>query len=402
MANDPDKYCIDIVERIEQCRKDQSTKLDLSDLMIGCTTTEMPNLHDLDSVIELDLSKNYLNENDIKPSNLPPNLKVLNLSMNDLREATPDMFPKSLISLNVSGNKLSYFEGIKFPELIAFYGSKNSFKSIGFPKNLEILHISNCGLGNITSFPKNLKEFNGSHNEFKLKNNYGQIIFADFPETTERVSLAFNSEMTVLPYLPDKVTYLNISGCNISTINKLPSSLKTFIAEDADICNIYGIFPANLIKLNLANNKLSYIPSLPTKLEKLFLQGNQLSTLPEIPMSVVELDVSDNFLAKLPDGLAIRTGVVLKYENNSFNSTAGWKGKPFNGTGTKLGTVHTHTPTYSSHYGNNTATNYSRTYWGSGSWDNWNKNTTTTYTYSNTRATTENPYYIQHTKVKYV
>lgn len=385
---------------IQTNRSYQTKRLDLKGLLIGRVFSEFPDLSYLTWVTYLDLRMNKLDT--VEKDKLPPNLDFLDLENNELTKLTPDMIPNSLTGIDLSHNRITNFEGGDFPNITEFSISSNPIQNVVFPPNTEFLSIDDCGLGSPTRWPKRLKDLSASNNLCSE--------FPSFPETTRTINISFNQSVTRLPYIPEGVKELNISGCNIYTVRRLPSSLVKFFAADAGIKYFHvTLFPPNLKKLDLSGNKLDQIPALPSKLVEADLSGNVLDTLKNVPHSMTKLDISDNCFTELDDELLNRDTLELKYEDNYIGQSC--TSTSYVGTGTKSTT--SYTPSYSStYYGGSSGYPYSGSYGGTGTYygcnagisyggnggyGNYWKGANTT-TYVNTRARDTNPYYIRNTK----
>jgi hypothetical protein len=381
---DTDKviYQTHVADILSISREKKNPYLDLSGQLIGFLPEEFPDLKDFEWVTVLNLEKNFLKFTNVYK--YPPNVKVLKLAYNEISTVAAESIPKSITSLDISYNNVVYFDGYKLDNLKELRCSGNKFTNITFPKKITLLHIADCELGSMRGYPELLEEFDGSKNQFNE--------LPPFPSSIKRINLAFNSKLYALPVIPNSATYLNISCCSIPTIYQLPTELKTFLAENADITNFSCQFPVGLEKLNLAENKLSYIPPLPPTLIKANLASNKLHNLQEpMPLALTYLNVSNNLLWRISKELLERKGLVLKHDDNNFNQRPTL---PFSGVGNSVGTSPapststSRIPSYTNHY-------LSTAYQKNATIPNW-----TTPNYS--AKPVDDPFLILNTKKKYV
>jgi uncharacterized repeat protein (TIGR01451 family) len=108
-----------------------------------------------------------------------------------------------------------------------------------------------------------------------------------------------NGYATVLPALPNSVTYIDIYSGSFANIISLPNSLKEFNCEINQLTSLPPL-PASLITLTCRTNSLTSLPALPASLTFLNCEYNQITTLPTLPGSLINLICPYNSLTSLP------------------------------------------------------------------------------------------------------
>ena len=245
----------------------------------------------------------------------------LDISNNGLTSIEKNKLPPNLTCLNLSGNKISILDDTKLPTtltcLLVFDNNITNFNCNDFP-NLDNLDISQNKLKNII-FSDKIINLNISECELDTiekfpsflkyfdgsKNDYVQL--PSFPDTIRTINLSYNSRLKLFPILPDTLTKLNISNCGIKSIGRLPSKLVSLRAMNCSISYIVGTtFPENLKKLDLSNNFLFNIPKLNSNIEHADLSYNNLEIMPDVPVSLVSIDVSSNNINIIPSEIILR------------------------------------------------------------------------------------------------
>jgi len=93
------------------------------------------------------------------------------------------------------------------------------------------------------------------------------------------LTLKSKPKLSTLPDIPDGTVELNFRYNNITSIPRLPASLR---------------------KLNCSQNKLKSLPDLPPQLEELDCGDNNLTSLPPLPDTLIVLHCGDNPLKSVP------------------------------------------------------------------------------------------------------
>ncbi|MCA0234246.1 MAG: T9SS type A sorting domain-containing protein [Bacteroidetes bacterium] len=89
-----------------------------------------------------------------------------------------------------------------------------------------------------------------------------------------------NNKLTFLPELPSSLTSLSIYNNLIKKLDNLPTNLKY---------------------LNCNSNSISEITKLPSSVSEFYCSYNLLTTLPKLPQSLTYLYCNDNYLTNLPE-----------------------------------------------------------------------------------------------------
>jgi Leucine-rich repeat (LRR) protein len=112
---------------------------------------------------------------------------------------------------------------------------------------------------------------------------------------TEKLDLS-NQKLTKLPediYFYRNLTVLYCNNNKLTYLPELPSSLK---------------------ELNCSNNQLTYLPEFPSSLQIINCSNNQLYSIPEYPYDIKIINCSNNKLVCLPD-LVDRIHILLCNNN---------------------------------------------------------------------------------------
>jgi len=126
-----------------------------------------------------------------------------------------------------------------------------------------------------------------------------------------------NQKLYTLPNIPYGVTHLNFSNNYISSItaDQLPSTLIEIIGNNNNLYQIEDLTKCSQLKtVNLNNNELCYISSLPDSLIHLYINKNLISVINKLPPYLYEFDCSHNVLEYLPNMSS--TLNTLKCNNN--------------------------------------------------------------------------------------
>ena len=168
--------------------------------------------------------------------NIPPTLKQLHCRSCSLSKLSK--LPKSLETLNCSGNKLRFIPQLYHTALKSIFVNANQLKKIPvLPKSVEWLY---CYDNILSELPSPL------------------------PTALEFLSCSRN-DLTILPELPPNLVGLYIDNNFIHTIPPLPKTL---------------------IDLFFANNQVSKMPELPAFLKRITCNTNPLREYTPFPPSV--------------------------------------------------------------------------------------------------------------------
>jgi Leucine-rich repeat (LRR) protein len=231
-----------------------------------------------------------------------PNLKILNISSNPIKELT--CIPKSLTELHATstprnstrGHRVSLYESMlpNIEKLILFKSNFLKYPDFSKLENLLHLDIDNCNI-NLDEFilPSKIIKIEATNNKFKILNiksckSLKEIIIrkseieeivGDFSSELTTIDLSFN-ELSVLSSIEHCGELIKLDVCN----NKL---------EKIDIIE----FPHKLNMIDLSNNQLPEIPSMEhcSELMKLDVSNNKLKTLPLINKNkLISIDIHAN------------------------------------------------------------------------------------------------------------
>ncbi|KAL7718057.1 Leucine-rich repeat containing protein [Entamoeba marina] len=263
-----------------------------------------------ESITKLSLIRNFdVSNNNItslpKPISLLTCLTFLNLKGNPITTAPPNFSIMKIKKLNVSNTKTFVFEPLtSLRELV--YSDVHSdvlFDDFSVLSNLEKLDLSNNMFKSINNIPKTLNILDVSHNELTTLEISEKLVIADFSRNQinnlpahlamtklEFLSLAFNklSTIDVDFQMLGSLSHLDLSFNRLSTLSSSLSSLT------------------NLNSLYLTGNKLISLPSELANLSKLkvlHLSNNRFKVLPTFITSyplLSKLYISSNPLTTLP------------------------------------------------------------------------------------------------------
>lgn len=248
------------LERIKDAKKNNATKLNLSNLGLSEIPIEINNLAHLN---ELDLSFNQLTE--IKNLENLTELIVLNLGHNQLKEIKNLEKLIKINSLGLSRNQIAELNGLEnlnlLIELDLSHNLISKIKGLENLNQLKRLYLSNNQLNEINGLDKlsRLTRLYLENNQIKKINGLEKLINLD--------SLFLNENQLVeikgLKFL-ENLTFLFLNYNQITEIKDLEYLKKLKV-------------------LLLSNNKLTEIKGLDklTKLETLWLSSNKLTELPQ-------------------------------------------------------------------------------------------------------------------------
>lgn len=257
---------------------------------------------------------------------LPKRLQTLNLGHNKLK-ALPK-FPKTLETLQMVGNVMTEVDLSKtrlkqvifsdswcvlrlpktlrilmledaaipvFPEHLQVLDiQKCDVLNITLPNFLEVLDISDCNElnTNVTAFPKTLRTLRLCNIEvYSLE---------DLPQTLERLEVVVCGLMRI--ELPETVNlvFLKLTGGGLRECPTFPASLVTIDLSENNLQTL-STLPPGLVRLTADNNELIEVPEIPSNVEYLHLKNNRLQNLSWAPHSMLRvLDISGNAFERLP------------------------------------------------------------------------------------------------------
>lgn len=240
---------VSISEFIQFNKKQEIQRIEAIQLNLHC----LPSLLDFTQLKYLDCSRNQLQElpllpNSLKnlicsqnqitnlPSPLPPNLEILDCSMNQITEL-PVL--DSVLELNCSRNMISKLQDrIKYSKMTRLICNKNKLSG-SFDYLPSSLHYFDCSRNQIThlpNLPKTLKELVCNYNPLVMLPPFHHGLthlhvcglslttLPILPTTLKYLDCRFN-EFKFLPCLPPSLEYLNC-GQNLLSYHDLESYLQ--------------------------------------------------------------------------------------------------------------------------------------------------------------------------------
>lgn len=258
--NTDDDEMITIMNRIKNCENEKFTSLRLNGDFLKEVPLVLSNFYWLTEL--------YIENTNIKTlTNLPPELKSLSVSNNNIRSLDCSSLPKSLVTFTFRNNKTFDITGLN-EEIKEIDLTENNFNRIGceIPNSVENLILSKNRF--LIELPK-------------LGSN---IISLDISSTG----------ITNIDDLPDNIQYLNVSNCIIKKIEHLPSMLKKMNANSCELKTLECDFPPNLYELDMYSNKLKKIPKLNDFMTFVDLGKNDLEEIPNLPLSFSRIDLRNN------------------------------------------------------------------------------------------------------------
>ena len=94
-----------------------------------------------------------------------------------------------------------------------------------------------------------------------------------------------NNNLTNLPTLPSSLTVLNISNNGFATLPTLPSNLTTLDVSNNSLTSLPTL-PINLTELRLQNNAVTCLPTLPNSLSILSYDATDIGCIPNKPTAL--------------------------------------------------------------------------------------------------------------------
>jgi Secretion system C-terminal sorting domain len=122
-----------------------------------------------------------------------------------------------------------------------------------------------------------------------------------------------NNKITFIPPLPSGLKTLFISDNKLNNLNNLPTNLTALYCMSNKL-KILPELPQNLQILNCSYNEISFLPKIPSQLNTLICTHNLLTTLPILPITLEALVCANNNIKNLPQLPKIMT--LLSCQNN--------------------------------------------------------------------------------------
>ena len=156
------------------------------------------------------------------------------------------------------------------------------------PPTLDRFNCQKCGLGT-------LPPFSGTFMFLNLEDLGGQTLNVPSSVTT----LIMNAcGLTQLPLMPN-VLQLNVNDNPLGSLPTIPPGLKRLYVNNTGLTSLPTL-PPGLVYLSVSGNSITALPPLPSTLQHIVARGNQLTALPPLPAWLNTLDVSFNPLPVLP------------------------------------------------------------------------------------------------------
>ena len=109
-----------------------------------------------------------------------------------------------------------------------------------------------------------------------------------------------DNDLTFLPSLPPNLKTFRCSNNRLVQLPVLPSGLTVFHCYGNLLTSLPEL-PKNLEVFNCSQNRLSALPALPNTLQSFYCSYNNLNGLPVLPNSMTDLGCAANNLTKIPD-----------------------------------------------------------------------------------------------------
>lgn len=275
----------------------------------------------LDSVTYLDLSNQNLTNDDLKDIELFNKLISLDLSYNELSslDNLPDL--KRLMFLDLSYNELRdiYFSN-KFPNLYEINLNGNHLKDISFLTDLERLNTINIDDNELT----NIDALNGFSNLLYVSVMDNQIEDVSALKESSILYLILDGNKGVSGYEQlDNLMQLSLKNCGIRDLPDLSHTeiLYLILSDNKNINISKEYLPKKISSLDLSNDNLSSISFLENsnQLYWLVLTNNNLKNLDGLKgdnSSYMRITISQNPLQDI-SALASFQDVFIYYSDNN-------------------------------------------------------------------------------------
>jgi Leucine-rich repeat (LRR) protein len=233
---------------------------------------------------------------------LPPNVRRLDISSNNIRRIMISDLPDSLVELTCKYSDLRVIEFL--------------------PPNLERLDCTWNRLVALPDFPKTLRDVYCAHNDLRtlpqpppgsnLKNLFcgsNRLIALPNLDTIEQLGAEFNY-ICVFPRCGSGTTSIGLTGNCIGLLpDTLPPALLSLFITRNNIETISNVrFPEGFEVLNISENPLLELPAdLPDSINTLKCDQTKMTSLPDtLPTGLISLDCGYNRICELPDSMLER------------------------------------------------------------------------------------------------
>jgi len=247
-----------------------------------------------DNLTYLDLSSSQIDS----IYDLPSNLEILYLTQSTVEYI--DEFPQNLRVLGIENTNLTTIPNL--PNTLEIYLSDlNPNLAIPiFPLDIKRISLSYCNL-TLASFPI----FNAGLENLNISgNSIGQLPI--LPNSITK--LVCNAcDLTVFS-TPPNIRWLEASNNSFQHLTNLPDTMNYIIVNNSGLLTIDN-FPSetdNLVSIiEISNNQLTRLPTLPNNLTQLIANDNQLVCLPNLPNSLLQVNLENNQFTCVPNVISI-------------------------------------------------------------------------------------------------
>lgn len=208
--------------------------------------------------------------------------------------------PPNLVELVIINNEIPYLDGSLLPPTLQLLlWSHNSTQTIvELREGITELIIKDNPITELCAIPSTVKKL-------CLTDNSDLELLPYIPEGCEKIDLNC-SGITNIDRIPDSCTELSTCRCKIPIVNKLPAKLKIWKAFISEIAAITCEWPLGLVEADLFKNELSYVPDFPPFTETVDLEHNNLKTIPRFPFTVLNFNIRNNHLLSISDAFRER------------------------------------------------------------------------------------------------
>lgn len=211
--------------------------------------------------------------------NLPPNIETLDVRYNNITSLTTENLPSTLTTLNAHMNKINFVDLAR------------SF-------NITTLNLMNNPLKEVIGLPPNVKDLNISVSDFSNSKLLASLCNLQILKMSR-------CNIDTIDDLPDTIIDLQMSQIRIfggperfmGHIHKLPKQLMKFICHSSHIRSFgFTEFPEGLQYLDLYDNEITHLPTLPNVMMSVEISNNMLMAISNIPTNIMDsFECTNNF-----------------------------------------------------------------------------------------------------------